>query len=463
MKKKVLQMLLLGVFVTFSSTIYAQIKVSGVVSGSSGELLPGATVVVKGTSNGTVTGSDGKYNITVPSDQSILVFSFIGMENQEITVNGRTVLDVTMTLSNIALQEVVVTALGISREKKSLGYSVAEVKGEVLQKVAQENVLNSLAGKVAGVNISSTGGAGSSVSMVIRGASSLTSDNQPLFVVDGIPMNNTLNNVQQMGRDNRADYGNSISDLNPEDFESVSILKGPSAAALYGSRAGNGVVLITTKTGSMKKGLGVTFTTNTVIENPYKYLEKHNLMANGNRPYTQNNRPNNGLPYMVIDPSVSGWVGPELDKGTLAYQWPYFNADGLLTATPLVSHPDNWKNFFETGYTTTNSIALSDATEKVDYRLSFSNMLNKGVIPNSDLNKNSISLNSTLKLTERIKVSSSINFTASGAKNRPAGNRGANPIQALYETNSHIDVLSLRDYWEKGKRVSSRMGLMPLK
>jgi len=456
-------MLLLGIFALLAGNTYSQTKVSGVVKSNSGELLPGVNVLVKGTYTGVITDLNGKYIIAVPGTQSILVFSFIGFESQEIAVNGKSVIDVTMSESSIAIDEVVVTALGISREKKSLGYSVAEVKGEAIQKVAQENVLNSLAGKVAGVSINSTSGAGSSVSMVIRGASSLTSDNQPLFVVDGIPMINTLNNVQQMGSDNRADFGNAISDLNAEDIESISILKGPSAAALYGSRAGNGVVLITTKTGSKKKGLGITFTTNTVVENPYKYLEKHNLMANGNRPYTQDNRPNNGLDYIVIDPTVSGWVGPELDKGMLAYQWPYFNADGVLTATPLVSHPDNWKNFFETGYTTTNNIALADATEKVDYRLSFSNMLNKGVIPNSDLHKNSLSLSSTLRLNKNIKVSTSFNFITSGAVNRPAENRGANPVQALYETNPHIDILSLKDYWEKGKEGIQQNGPYQLK
>ena len=159
-----------------------------------------------------------------------------------------------MVTSSIAMDEVVITALGISREKKSLGYSVGEVEGADLQKVTQENILNSLAGRVSGVVINSTGGAGSSVSMVIRGASSLTSDNQPLFVIDGIPMNNSLNNVTEMARDTKVDYGNAISDINPEDIESISVLKGPSAAALYGSRAGNGVVLITTKSGRDGKG-----------------------------------------------------------------------------------------------------------------------------------------------------------------------------------------------------------------
>ncbi len=458
MKKKVLQMLLLGMFAFLTSTAFAQFKVSGVVTSSEGEVLPGATVLAKGTANGVLTDSDGKYNITLPSSQSVLVFSFVGMQNQEVAVNGKSTVNVILASVNIGVDEVVVTALGISREKKSLGYSVAEVSGESLQKVAQENVLNSLAGKVAGVSINSTGGPGSSVSMIIRGASSLTSDNQPLFVVDGIPMNNSLNNVVQMGGDNKADYGNAISDLNPEDIQSVSVLKGPSAAALYGSRAGNGVVLITTKTGKKKKGLGISISSNTVVESPYKYLPMHNLMGYGSRPYTQDNRPNNGLPYYVSDPTESAWVGPELDKGMLAYQWPYFDSNGALVATPLVSHPDNYKNFFETGITSDNTVSISDATEKIDYRLSYSNMQNKGIIPNSDLHKNSISLNSSIKLTDKVKVSSSINFTTSGADNRPAGNRGANPIQALYETNPSIDILQLKNYWEPGKEGIQQNG-----
>jgi hypothetical protein len=202
MKKKVLQVLLLGILAFLSGTAFAQLKVSGVVKSSDGEVLPGVTIVLKGTSSGVLSDVDGNYSMNLPNAQSVLVFSFVGMQTQEIQVNGRSEINVTLESATIGVDEVVVTALGISREKKSLGYSVAEVKGESIQMVAQENVLNSLAGKVAGVNISSTGGPGSSVSMVIRGASSLTSDNQPLFVVDGIPMNNTLNNVSQMGGDN---------------------------------------------------------------------------------------------------------------------------------------------------------------------------------------------------------------------------------------------------------------------
>jgi len=452
MKKKVLQMLLICVFGLFAGNVFAQVSVSGVVQSDSGETLPGVSIAVKGTSRGVVSDLDGKYTIEVPDAQAILVFSFVGMETQEIAVNGQSTINVTMVTTTIGLDDVVVTALGISREKKSLGYSVAEVDGEDIQQVAQENVLNALSGKVAGVQINSVGGTGSSVSMVIRGASSLTSDNQPLFVVDGIPMSNTLNNVTEMARDTKVDYGNAISDINSEDIESVSVLKGPSAAALYGSRAGNGVVLITTKSGKKSKGLGVTVTSNTVIENPYKYLEKHTMMANGKRPFTQDNRPNNGLPYYSVPAGDSYWVGPELDKGMMAYQWPYFNEAGELEARELVSHPDNYKKFFETGFTTTNGVTITDATEKINYRLSYNNMQNKGVVPNSDLHRNSLSLNSSVKLLDNLKVSSSLNIATSGADNRPSlGNRGANPLQYLYDMNSHLDIEDMRDYWVPGQ------------
>lgn len=451
MKKRILKTLFFGLFSLLTVTLYAQINVSGTVKSDAGELLPGVSIVVKGTSTGVITDIDGNFSISVPSAQSVLVFSFVGMQPQEISVNGRSTVNVTMVTSTFGVDEVVVTALGISREKKSLGYSVGEVEGEELTRVAQENVLNSLAGKVSGVQISSTGTAGSSVSMVIRGASSLTSDNQPLFVVDGIPMNNTLNNVTEIGRDNKADYGNAISDISPENIESVSILKGPSAAALYGSRAGNGVVLITTKSGKKSQGLGVSITSNTVVESPYKYIKKHTRFANGQRPFTQENRPNNGLGYYVVPVGDSYWVGPEMDKGMMVYQWPYFNANGEVEATPLVSHPDNFKDFFETGVTSTNGFSLTNASEKVNYRLSYDNMVNKGIIPNSDLNKNSISLNSSFKIVDDLTFTSSFNYTSSGADNRPStGNRGTNPLQALYDINPHIDINDLKDYWEPG-------------
>jgi TonB-linked SusC/RagA family outer membrane protein len=453
MKRKIFQMLLLGMCVLFTSNTFAQVKVSGVVKGSSGEVLPGATIVVKGTTNGVVTDFDGKYNISVPSAQSTLVVSFVGMESQSVAVNGKSSIDFALASSSVAVDEVVVTALGITRQQKSLGYAVAEVKGEEMQRSANANALNSLAGKVSGVQISSTGAAGSSVNVVIRGASSLTSDNQPLYVVDGIPMNNSLSNMSALGSGNTVDFGSAISDVNADDIESVSILKGPSAAALYGSRAGNGVVLITTKSGKGgRKGLGVTVTSNTQIESPYKYLDfLNNGWGYGPRPYTQDMRPNNGRPYMDTNPTQSAWNGPLLDGKTLAYQWPYpTDAAGNYIATPAVNHKNNVKDFFQTGFTSTNNIEIADANEKANYRLSFNDMENKGLIPNSDLHRKTISFNTSVKLNSKLSVSAVLNYARSNAKNRPAISNGTNPMQSIYELNNQIDGNDLKSYWKPG-------------
>lgn len=428
-------------------------KVTGKVTDDTGQPLPGASVVIKGTTIGVITDLNGNYNLSAPVNAK-LVFSFVGMNSAEVTVGANKNINVQLVTSTVGVEEVVVTALGISREKKSLGYSVAEVKGGEMQKVASANALSSLAGKISGVQLNSTGAAGSSVSVVIRGASSLTSDNQPLYVVDGVPLNNSLSNMSNLGNGNTVDYGSAISDVSADDIESVSVLKGPSAAALYGSRAGNGVILITTKSGSVaKKGLGVTITSNTVIDNPYKYLDYlNNGWGYGPRPYTQDMRPNNGMDYMSIDPTQSAWNGPALDKGTLAYQWPYpVDSNGKLIATPMVSHPNNVKNFFQTGFTTTNNIEVADATERINYRLSFNDMENKGLIPNSDLHRRTISLNSSLKLNDKIRLSTVINYANSFATNRPAIGNGTNPMQAIYEINNEIDGNLLKDYWKPGQ------------
>jgi len=252
MSKKIIRIFLMCLFVLFANSLMAQNSITGTVTDDSGSPLPGASVVVKGTTKGVITDANGKFSLSVPANAKIVV-SFVGMNNTEVAVGTNKTFKIKLATSTVGVEEVVVTALGISREKKSLGYSVAEVKGAEMQKVASTNALSSLAGKVSGVQFSSTGAAGSSVSVIIRGASSLTSDNQPLYVVDGIPLNNTLNNMSNLGNGNSVDYGSAIGDVNGDDIESVSVLKGPSAAALYGSRAGNGVILITTKSGKGAK------------------------------------------------------------------------------------------------------------------------------------------------------------------------------------------------------------------
>lgn len=422
------------------------LKVTGTVkSATDGMPLPGLTVLVKGTTVGTITDPDGNYNIQVPADGT-LVFSFIGFATQEISVQGRSVIDVVMEASVEAIEEVVVTALGIRREEKSLGYSVGKVTGDELTRVAQENVLNSMAGKVSGVTINSTGGAGSTVSMVIRGATSMSTDNQPLFVVDGVPLANTVNNVGGFGSDNRVDYGNAIADLDPESIESISILKGPSAAALYGTRAGNGVVLVTTKKAKLKEGMKVTIVSNTVFDVPARFLNVQTKFSTGFFSYRPENFGGGILP--LISPGDGTGSGPECDKGYWAVQWNApLDANGVPIPTEVVSYKNNIRNFIKDfALTTTNSAAISGGNEALNYRLSFTNMTHSGLIPNSDLNRNSMALAATSKVRSNVTVSTDINFTNMWADNRPASNRGANPLQWAYSNPVNIDIRQLKDY-----------------
>jgi TonB-linked SusC/RagA family outer membrane protein len=408
--------------------------------------IPGVSVAIKGTSTGTITDVNGKYSINVPDNNSVIHFSFIGFETQELVVGNKTTIDIQLqpTIENI--DEVVITALGIKRQEKSLGYSVENVKSEELSRVAHENVLNSLSGKVSGVVINSTGGPGSSVSMVIRGATSLSTDNQPLFVVDGVPIASTVNNVGGFGSDNRVDYGNAISDIDPESIESITILKGPSAAALYGTRAGNGVVLITTKKAKEGDNMKITVSTNTVFDMPSEFINVQNKFANGYFSYRPENVGGGILPEIKMNEQAG--AGPECDKGYWAVQWNSpLDANGVPVPIPIESHPDNIKNFLNNyAVTSTNTVALSSSKGVVNYRANYTNMVYKGLIPNTDLNKNNFSLSASSKLWEKLTISTDINFGLTGADNRPATNRGANPLEWAYKTPTNVDIRDLRNY-----------------
>jgi TonB-linked SusC/RagA family outer membrane protein len=429
----------------------ADVTINGrVTNNEDGSGLPGVNVVVKGTQNGTITDAEGRYSVSA-AENATLVFSYIGFVTQEVPVNGRSTVDVALAPNLETLNEVVVTALGIKREERSLGYSVGKVKGDEINNVVQENVLNSLAARVPGVTINSTGGAGSSVRMTIRGTKSLVNDNQPLFVIDGVPVVNSLNNISQVGSDNRVDYGNPIADLNPENIESMTVLKGPSAAALYGSRAGNGVVIITTKNGSKADKVTVNVTSNTVFDIPYKFLDMHSKFATGYLPFTPDNNPYPGG-VLQIDEASAGGVGPELDKGYKAIQFGSpLDANGNPIPVELVSHKNNVRNFVQTGITSTNGISIANGNDKMTYRLSYSNMTNRGIIPNSDLFKNGLNFNTSLNATKSLKISSNIDLSRSNSNNRPAGNRGANPMQWAYAVSPHIDINRLKNYWVPGQ------------
>ena len=415
------------------------INVQGQVTGEEGEGVPGVNVLEKGTTNGSITDIDGNYSLNVAGSASVLVFSSIGYQTREVTVGEQQVINVQMETDTRELSEVVVTALGIEREERSLGYDVANVEGEELRQVSQESVLSSLAGRVPGVTINQTSGPGSSMSVIIRGATSLTTDNQPLFVVDGVPMSNSLNNIAENGNGNQVDYGNAISDINPDDIASINVLKGPSAAALYGTRAGNGVIIITTKSGVKSKQLGVSFSTSNVFERPTRLLDFHYQYANGQR---------NG----VFNEGSAYWGGPDLNAGNTAVQWNSpVDDNGVPTATELRAYPNAMKDFLQTGITSNNNIAVSGGTNKGSFRVSYSNMLHRGMIPNSDLYRNNLSTAVDFNVTDKLTFSSNVNIGRTNSNDRPStGDRRANPLEAVYAS-SYVDYNEMKAIWEEGQ------------
>lgn len=406
-------------------------KVGGTVTSEIDGLgLPGVTVVLKETTTGTITDQDGKYQLEFDKENAVLVFSFIGFEKQEVAIGNREVIDIVLREDMKSLQEAVVTALGVKREKQSLGYSVGSVDGRDLTETPQNNVLNAMAGKVAGVQISQMdGAAGSSVNIIIRGGNSLNNDNQPLFVIDGVPVANKLNNGF-----GGADMGNPIADINPNDIDNISILKGPSAAALYGSRAGNGVVLITTKSGMGRKGMGVSVNSAIVMDFPFRYIPIQNEFASGK----------SGA--HVFEESENESWGSQLDVGEDWVQW---NSNG--EPAPLVSYPDRFKDFFQAGYTNTNNVAINGDYDKGSFRLSVGNMANKGIIPNTDFSRLTIGLNTTYIITNKLRATATVNITESGSDNRPIIDGGrTSPVRSLYETGAQVNILDLKQYWIPG-------------
>ncbi len=425
------------------SAAVADFDVRGTVTDANGPVA-GVTVTEKGTNNATTTDNDGNFSLNVSSGSAVLVFSSIGYLTQEVAIGNRNSLSVFVEADAQELEGVVVTALGLTRDKRSLGYSVGQVKGDDMTHVANENMLTSMAGRVSGVTINQTSGVGSSISVIIRGASSLI-NNQPLYVIDGVPMGSSLQNVSDKGSSNRVDYGNAISDINPDDIESISVLKGPSAAALYGSRAGNGVILITTKSGKKGRGYGVSFSTSNVWEQPYRYLDFHYKYANNNR--ATNYSPNSAY-----------WGGPELDAGNLAVQWNSpLDANGNPIPTELKSYPDNMKNFLNTGFTTTNNVSVGGSTDRATYRISYNNMQNKGLIPSQDLYRNSIALVGSYDVSKNISVSSNITWSRSNSNNRPNTSApGGNALEEIYFS-PNVDYSEFSSIWEPGLEQISQI------
>ncbi len=439
--KKLTIFLAFLLFVGFS--VQAQMQISGTVTGAEDGLsIPGVSVVVKdNTTIGTTTDMDGKYTLTVPSEAQALVFSFVGMKTQEVLVNGRSVIDVQLEAEVLEMDEVVVTALGISREKKALGYSVQDLSGEEFTKAREANVVNSLSGKVSGVNITQSSGAvGASTRIELRGASSITGNTQPLFIVDGIPLDNTNYGTATDG--GGFDLPNGIADINPDDIATLSVLKGPSAAALYGVRAANGVIVITTKTGktSKTKDIGVSFNSTTTFEKPLVIPSFQNSYGQGpNDDYFE------WIDGTVGDGGVDESWGPPLDVGLEFVQWDNYKYNG--GASPWISHPDNVKDFYETGITSNNNLAFTGGTEKMSYRLSLGYMDQDGMIPTTEFRKYSVSGNASYNFTDKLKAGFNVNYNKSESDNLPTiGYTNENPLQQTLWGGRNVDWSALKDY-----------------
>ena len=410
--------------------------ITGTVSDQGGVPLPGVNVVEKGTTNGTSTDFDGKYTITVSGNDAVLEFSSLGMRTLEAAINGRTTIDIRMEEDAQELGEVVVTALGISREKKSLGYAVTEVQGDDVSLVKEPNVVNSLAGKVAGVVVSrTTSGPGGGTRVVIRGNNSISGNNQPLYVVDGVPIDNSAMNAPTgAGEYSIPDLGTGISDINPDDIESLSVLKGPNAAALYGSRASNGVIIITTKRGALKKGLGVSFTSSATFEDPFvlpKYQNRYGRGTDGNFPTV-----NPGDPLATQVSAVAGtssW-GPRFDGSErLAY-------NGETRA--YVAQPNNVEDFFETGASFVNTLSLSSGNENSSLRFSYTNSELQSILPNSTVDRDNFNLRAFSKLSDKLSLDTRVTYFLQKANNRPTqGTEGAMAYLWPLARNVHINDL----------------------
>ena len=437
-----------------------------VTDASTGLPLPFVTVTVKNTTLGQVTDVNGDYSLMVPDGAEALIFSFVGYLNVEELIGNRTVINVAMRESIASLDEIVVTALGVEREQKALGYAVQEVQGDELTEARETNVVNSLAGRVAGVQVvGGSSGVGSTSLITIRGESSLIpGQNSPLFVVDGIPISNRTTSNRTEGN-LETDYGNGAQDINPDDIESISVLKGPNATALYGSRGANGVILITTKSGKGSEGFRIDVNQNVTFERPLRiprYQNEYGQGAGGEFAF------GDGFGAGTNDNIDESW-GPRFEgQPILQHNSPTSSGvragdfalrprdeEGNFTdeATPLpwTASPDNIEDFFRTGYTSATNVALSGSNENGNFRTAYTRLKSEGILPNTDYNRDNFALSGSYNIGEKVKVTASLNYVNSDSDNRPNNSYGTENIMYLWVWfGRQIDMSTLRDYWQPG-------------
>lgn len=404
------------------------LKVSGQIVDADGLGLPGVNIAVKGTTTGTISDMDGNYTIEVPAD-AILQFSFMGYRTENIHVNGKSKLDVEMKEDSEQLDEVVVTALGMSREKKALGYAMTEIKGDDIAKVNVVNPINGIQGKVAGVQINmGNSGPQSSQRILIRGNTSLGGNNQPIFVVDGVIIDNeVIDNVNSQTQD----FGNDLKNLNADDFESMSVLKGAAATALYGSRAANGVILITTKKGKKGSGIGVSLSHSETWDVVYKTPDVQNEFGMGTQPAWALN--SDGTENRHISSGRN--FGPRFDGQ------PYYvdNYEGLFQASK-----NNIKDMYQTGRYINTNVAVSGGDDKGAFRFSYSNLKSNGTTFNNDFGRNSFSLNASRDLSKYLKAEGGFTYVRSKATNPTYQGGDKSPVyDFMFNAPREYDV----NYW----------------
>jgi TonB-linked SusC/RagA family outer membrane protein len=463
MLKKLLLTVICALFMITAALSQAPIR-GEVTDARTGETLPGVNVMILSIQRGTATGIDGQYElIDVPSGTYTLTATYVGYMRYQTEVQVGTapvVTNISLEPDVVGLDDVVVTAFGLSRAEKSVGYSVQSISGDQVSRTQQGNIVGALAGKVAGAQVIGTSGAniGGSEKIRLRGANGL-SDGQPLFVVDGTPISNqsfTLGFAQR-GRD----FGNMASDLNMENIESISVLKGAAASALYGNRASNGVIMITTKSGAMgpNQPIQVDFSNSTYFDNVYILPEYQNEYAGGyTQDYLEYTDPVDGQQYLGLNYAADESWGPRID-GTTMYRpwWSWFNHDftgngqnDYGTTVPMTARPDNVRDFFDTGVRVSNSLSISGGAENASFRISLNNLTQTGVQPNSSLDRTSLSFNGALSHSNRFTSRISVNYTNTQGEGRPT--QGYSPLQGspVQSFNQwfqrQVDMSKLRQY-----------------
>lgn len=435
MRKLLLSIMLLSALIGES---WAQDRtVSGkVTSQDDGSTLPGVTVILKGTTNGTTTDLDGNWKLSVPSEGGTLVFSFVGMASQEVEVGNRSVIDLGLATDAQQLSEVVVTAQGIERDVRSLGYSASQVNSEEVTRGRTTDVMSSLQGKVAGVNITTASGApGASTKVILRGYSSIGGSNNPLYIVDGVPINNSSNNfnatTSSTDVNRNQDFGNRANDINPDDVESVTILKGASATALYGSRAANGVIVITTKKGKSQDGVKVAYSSSATFTRPLRLPQLQNTFGQGWSGHYASEE--------------NGSWGPRLDGEERLTGNVVNNSQWLRTFEAR----DNLKDFYETGTSYINTLSLSGGNDLATYYLSYGNVQQDGIVPGDAdvLDRNTISLRGTLK-GERLSATTSLNYSnkKQSVITTGQGGAGTTTFQELIQVPRDASIVDWSDY-----------------